>query len=341
MRRTIGRIEFMVADSDSRLVFNRRQFLATGAAAAALIPFGAGHLSAQEPFPNNTIELLVHAGAGGGTDLTAHGLIAGSRSELGWRMALVRKTGAGGAVSHDYAKRRPADGHTVIVLTSSQISIIARGKSPLGLDDLAGVARGTVDPIYLMVGANSPFKTGKDVLEAGKSKPLSVGLVSIGGGDHITTFLLAKKAGMQSMQAVPIASGGEVAINLVSGNVATGMVGISEAEAQIRAGVVRPVINFGENRSPELPDVPTARELGIDLVRPTLRGFAVLKTTPADRLTMLREGFLKAMATESYQNYLKASGVPLDSVASGLVFEESIRREHDEAKVALTELGLL
>jgi putative tricarboxylic transport membrane protein len=318
---------------------SRRHFLAVGAAAATL-PLVNGSAIGQS-FPSDTIELLVHAGAGGGTDLTAHALIAGSRSELGWRMALVRKTGAGGAVSHDYAKRRPADGHTVIVLTSSQISIIARGKSPLTIDDVVGVARGTVDPIYMMVGSNSPYKSGQDVINAGKAKPLSVGLVSIGGGDHITTFLMARKAGMQMMQAVPIASGGEVAINLVGGNIDTGMVGISEAEAQIRSGVVRPLINFSEKRSPELPDVPTARELGIDLVRPTLRGFVVLKATPADRLKVLRDGFMKSMATESYQTYLKTSGVPLDSVATGDVFEQSIRREHDEARQALTELGLL
>ncbi|GGE43356.1 hypothetical protein GCM10007276_20780 [Agaricicola taiwanensis] len=310
-------------------------------AAVAATPLMPGSAFAQAGFPSETIELLVHAGAGGGTDLTAHALINGGRSELGWQMALVRKTGAGGAVSHDYALSRPADGHTVIVLTSSQISIIARGKSPLKIDDIAGVGRGTVDPIYLMVGAKSPYKTAQEFLEAGKKKSMSVGLVSIGGGDHITTFLLAKMADMQPMQAVPISSGGEVAINLVGGNLDSGMIGISEADAQIRSNVVRPLINFSENRSPELPDVPTARELGIDLVRPTLRGFAVLKKTPPDRLQILRDGFAKAMAAQSYQEYLKSSGIPLDSAASGEVFEQSIRREHDEAKLALTELGLM
>lgn len=323
--------------------FSRRQVLAgglagLGASALTMTPSG---LFAQPAFPSNTIELLVHAGAGGGTDLTAHAVIAGGRAELGWQMALVRKTGAGGAVSHEYARSRPADGHTVMVLTSSQISIIARGRSPLTIDDIAGVGRGTVDPIYLMVSSNSPYKTAQDLIEAGKAKSLSVGLVSIGGGDHITTFLLARAAGMMPMQAVPIASGGEVAINIVSGNLDSGMIGVSEAETQIRAGAVRPLLNFGETRTPELPDVPTARELGMDLVRPTLRGFAVLKATPAPVLATLREGFMTAMKSEPFQSYLKNTGQPLDSVASGEVFEASIRREYDEAKTALTELGLM
>lgn len=324
----------------SPLLLSRRHVLG-GAAALAGAAFAPRLSWGQGAFPTNTIELLVHAGAGGGTDLTAHALIAGGRTELGWQMALVRKTGAGGAVSHEYARSRPSDGHTVIVLTSSQISTIARGTSPLTIDDLAGVGRGTVDPIYLMVGSNSPYQTAEELIEGGKERALSVGLVSIGGGDHITTFLFSQMAGMQTMQAIPIASGGEVAINLVGGNLDSGMVGVSEAEAQIRSGVVRPLINFGEERSDELPDVPTARELGIDLNRPTLRGFAVLKATPQDRLEILREGFMTAMQSDPYQNYLKSSGVPLSSVADGPTFEEAMRREHDEARTALTELGLM
>ncbi len=318
----------------------RRKFLLAGAALLAA-PATLRFAGAQEAFPSKTIELLVHAGAGGGTDLTAQALINSTRSELGWTMALVRKTGAGGAVAHQYAKGQPLDGQTIIVLTSAQIATIARGKSPVKIDDIVGIARGTLDPNYLMVSATGPYKTAKDLLEAGKSKALNVGLVSIGGGDHITAFLLSKAAGMQPMQAVPIASGAEVGVNIVGGNLDSGIIGVSEADAQIRSGAIRPVLNFSENRSADLPDVPTARELGFDIVRPNLRGAVVLKGTPDDRVETLRAGFKKAMASEHYQNYLKTSAIPLDSVAIGAVYEASIRREYDDAKLALTELGLL
>jgi tripartite-type tricarboxylate transporter receptor subunit TctC len=315
--------------------------LLAASALAALVQFAPGTVLAQEEFPSETIELMVHAGAGGGTDLTANAIIAGLRSEMGWDAALTRKTGAGGAVSHEYTLSRPCDGHTVITLTSSQISTIAQGKSPLKIENLVGIGRGTVDPIFLMVSGKGPYKTAQDFLDAAKTKPVSIGLVSIGGGDHITVFLMAEKAGLQQPQAIPIASGGEAAVSVVGGNIDGGMIGVSEAGALLETGEIKPIIAFTENRLEDMPDVPTAKELGIDVVRPTLRGFAVRECTPPERVEKLREGFMKAMQSESYQTYLKNSGIPLDSVASGEVFQESIQREHDEAVTALKGLGLM
>jgi putative tricarboxylic transport membrane protein len=329
-----------MSSSDGRPLLRRREFI-SAAAATFIVPMGSRIAFGQEKFPNGTIDLLVHAGAGGGTDLTALAMIAGGRSELGWPMALVRKTGAGGAVAHQYAKSQPLNGQTVIILTSAQIATIARGKSPIKIDDIVGIARGTQDPNYLVVAANGPYKTAQDLTEAGKDKPMNVGLVSVGGGDHITAFLLSRAAKMKPMQAVPIASGAEVGVNVVGGNLASGIVGISEVDALIKAGKLRPLINFSENRSPELPDVPTARELGYDIVRPNLRGAVVLKGTPPETVQQLQAGFKKILASESYQNYLKSSGIPLDSVAIGDVYDASIRREYEDAKLALTELGLM
>src|SRR5690606_10762912 len=129
--------------------------------------------SAQD-FPERTIDLMVHAGAGGGTDLTANALIAGLRATRGWNAAINRQTGAGGAVSHEYVKRQRCDGHNVFTLTSSQISTIAQGKSPVKIDELVGIGRATVDPIYLMVSTKGPHQTAEDFLEAARAAPVSI-----------------------------------------------------------------------------------------------------------------------------------------------------------------------
>ncbi|MBM9595478.1 Bug family tripartite tricarboxylate transporter substrate binding protein [Roseitranquillus sediminis] len=306
--------------------------------AMAAIP---GASLAQDDFPDRTIDIMVHAGAGGGTDLTANAAISGLRETVGWDAAINRKTGAGGAVSHQYVMQQPCDGYNVITLTSSQISTIAQGKSPFGIDDLVGIGRATVDPIYLMTAADGPYPTAEEFLAAAKEEPLSIGLVTIGGGDHITVFLMAERGDLMQPQAVPSDSGGTAAVSVVAGDLDAGMVGVSEAGAMIDAGDIRPIIAFTEERQEDFPDVPTAKELGMDLVRPTLRGFAVRDCTPEDRVATLRDGFAQAMATEGYQTYLRNAGIPLDSVASGEVFEEAIQREHDEAVEALTALGLM
>jgi putative tricarboxylic transport membrane protein len=318
-----------------------RRALLLAAAVAATAQLAPGAAVAQDDFPSEPIEIMVHAGAGGGTDLTAHAIIEAIREERGWDAALVRSVGAGGAVSHEYVLSRPCDGHTVIILTSSQIATIARGRSPLKIDGLVGIGRATVDPSFLMASIDGPYETAKDFLAAAKQEPVSIGLVTIGGGDHITVFLLAARAGLQPPQVVPISSGGEAAINVVGGNIDAGMIGQSEAEGLIEAGKIKPLIAFTEKRTEDFPDVLTARELGVDLVRPTLRGFAVLSCTPPERVEILEEGFLQAMNSPSFQEYLTNAGIPLDSVAPGDVFDQTIRREHDEAVEALTGLGLM
>ena len=327
-------------ENDKRSGLNRREALAGAIATGALLSSSAAAF-AQTKFPSQPIEMIVHAGAGGGTDLTAHALMNGVREVAGWQMALVRKTGGSGAVAHDYVLSRPRDGHTVMVFTGSQTSTIARGKSPMKVEDLVGIGRGTIDPGFLMVSAKSPIKNIQDYLAEAKKRKVTTGFVTVGGGDHITIYLLQKMGGLQPITPVPIQSGGEIAINLIGGNLDAGFIQVNEAPAQLASGELRPILGFTEERNPVLKDVPTARELGFDIVRPTLRGFAVARGTPDDVVAILRETFAKGMRTQSYQDYIKNGGMLPNSAGTGPEFEESIRREYKESVTALTELGLM
>ncbi len=327
-------------DTKKEAVLGRREFLLAGASVAAL-PLLAMPAISQAAFPKGPIELIIHSGAGGGADITAHALIREVRSLLGWDIALVRKTGAAGAVAHEYLVSRPKDGHTVLGFTGSQTATLARGKSKIKMDDLVGVAQATLDPSFIMVNAKSPIKTAQDYIAAAKERAISLGTTSIGGGDHITGFLLAQKAGLKPFNVVPIVSGGEIAINIVGGNIDSGFLQVTEADAQIRAGEIRPILGFTESRSPAAPDVAVAKELGLDIVRPTLRGYSVLRGTPDDVVKILRDGFLKALQAPSFQDYLKNAGMEPNSVQPGDVFEKTVRDEYDDSVTALTALGLM
>jgi tripartite-type tricarboxylate transporter receptor subunit TctC len=318
---------------------NRRKFL-LAAGAISVGQLGFGRASAQANFPTSTIELVVHVRAGGGADLTVHSLIAGGRSELGWQMALGRKPGGGGVASHAYLMERPRDGHTVLLVTSAHIATIARGASPVKVDDLVFIAQATVSPMLLLVRGDSPIKSIEDYIAEAKKRPLNVGIVSVGGGDHITGYLMAERLGLIQPKVVPHGSSGEIVINTVGRNLDAGIVEYNIAETQLRGGDVRAIASFTEKRLAELPNVPTAKESGAELIRPTLRGFIVLKGTPEDRVDILRKGFLKAMNAAPYQEYLKNSGIPVDSVASGEVFEKSFRALHDDDAAALKALGI-
>ena len=139
---------------------------------------------AQE-FTNKPIEVVIHAKYGGGTDTTARMMMIRSRRNLKTDMQVVSKRGGSGAKAHAYAKSRPRDGYTVMALTQTHLYTIARGKSPLTIDDVVGVARAMDDPTFITVSGKGKYKTLADLVNASKKKPLNWGVAQIGGTEHI------------------------------------------------------------------------------------------------------------------------------------------------------------
>ena len=119
---------------------------------------------------------------------------------------------------------------------------------------------------------------------------------------------------MEKPTVMPFRGGGDIVINIVGGNIDGALLNYAEAESQIKAGEVRALLIFAAERIGSLPDTPTAKEIGIDATYSTVRGFAVLKGTPEDRIKVLEEGLLKAMNGKIYQDYLKTSGQSAKSV---------------------------
>ncbi|MGI9437446.1 MAG: hypothetical protein ACR2Q4_21905, partial [Geminicoccaceae bacterium] len=102
-----------------------------------VLPFAA----VAEDFPSKPIEVVIHSKYGGGTDVTTRMMMIRTRRGLEVDMAVVSKRGGSGAKAHQYAMTKPRDGYTVLALTQSHLYTIARGKSPLTIDDVVGVAR--------------------------------------------------------------------------------------------------------------------------------------------------------------------------------------------------------
>lgn len=312
------------------------------AAAAAVIAAASSSAIAQEKFPSRTIEVITHAGAGGGTDIMAQMMMKEAREVLKTDLALVNKRGGGGAVAHAYVNQRPADGYTILTFTGTQIATIIRGKSAFkSLDDLIPLVRGTSDPQFIMVSAKSAWKTPKEFIEAHKKRTIKYGIASVGGGDHITTWQFTRKLGVKDPSVIPLVGGGEITIALVGGNVDAGILNYQEAEAQIKAGEVKPLIVLSAKRQPAAPDVPTAKEIGVDYAISTVRGWMVKKGTPPERVKILREALLESLQRPGYQAYLKNIGASPDSVGDYKEWTQEVNDMAKDTKEALTALGLM
>jgi len=295
--------------------------------------------SASKP----AIEVVTHAGAGGGTDVNSRMMMLRSRRTLKQDMVVVNKRGGGGAASMNYFKTRPADGNTILTFTVGHAITMAMGKTKLNVEEMTPIARGTNDPQILMVNCKTSSYKTPEAFVAGvrKGDKIKYGGTHTGTIDHISIYLWAKKLGQKMPTYLPFSGGGELATQLVAGSVEVGVLNLSEAGAPIEAGDICPLVILGDNRMDPIPAAKTAKEMGIDLVLSTTRGFVTHAGVDAGRVSELEKGISKAMKHSIYQAYLKTSGLDSTSPQASGPWGKQIKMMIKEFGPALKEMGLV
>ena len=323
--------------------FTRRLFAGIAVTAAAAIGLGVSDLAAEDEFPNKQINVITHAGPGGGTDITTRMMMLRARRELGQDMVVVNKRGGSGAASLAYMADQDPDGHVIMTITQSHIFNILQGKSPLGIDDIAGLARATLDPQIVVVNADSPLQSLDDLIAASNAADggLKWGTTFAGGADHVAIHNFAKAAQEIPYTIVPFEGGGAIVTNLVGGNVDAALLNYAEGEAQFEAGQLRALAVLADDRIESLADTPTAIEAGVDNTAATIRGFVTLSAVPEDRRAILSEKLVSAMNHGVYQGYLATGGMAGSSVVGADEWTAHIKKIHDDSRTALEELGML
>jgi putative tricarboxylic transport membrane protein len=305
-----------------------------GALGAALALPLIGAAQAQDDFPSGPIEIINMSSPGGGTDIFLRTLAICAQEELGTEIVVLSKTGGLGAAMVNYAANRERDGHTLLAINPGAYVTVSKGKTPVQTEELVALVRGTEDPQFLIAKAGGPISDAETLLKEARERPIKMGGTHVGGTDWVAGMLLAKRAGFQPPIYVPFGGGADIVTNVIGGNLEVGILNYSEAEAQIAAGDVVPILVMSERRFAKAPDTPTTVELGIDAEMATLRGVGALKGVPEERLKKLESAFLKAMECEEYQNYLASNGLSPDSIADG----ETYGRQIEEHAAAFLEL---
>ncbi len=291
-------------------------------------------------FPSRPIDVVTHASPGGGTDATARTMLVGAREALGVGMAVVPKIGGGGLVAMSYVSTRPRDGYTLMGITPTHLYALARDQAKLSIDDLVGIARAADDPIVVMVRADSPVETLDDLLALGRERPIKWGATQIGGVDHVAGAMLAKIADT-GLSVVPFGGGGEIVTNLMGGNIDAAGLNLTEGLDQINRGDFRALAVMASERMAAIAEVPTTVELGYDAQYSTVRGYVVLKGTPADRIRVLERALLEGLSHPTYQSYLEGAGLDGRSVTGATEWSAQIHQMYGQARHAMRELGIV
>ncbi|MEM1049011.1 MAG: tripartite tricarboxylate transporter substrate binding protein [Pseudomonadota bacterium] len=297
-------------------------------------------LALADDYPSKTIEVVTHAGAGGGTDVTTRMMLLRARRELKADMVVVNKKGGGGAVAMDHYLTMPADGYGILTFTIGHAATLAKGKTKMSLDDIRPIARGTDDPQILMVRCGV-YADAADFVAKQKESGITYGTTHVGNIDDVSAFMFTVKGGMKTPKILPFDGGGELATQLVAGAVDAAVLNLAEAGSQIEAGDICPIVVLADQRMAGLPDVTTAKEMGIPVSFSTVRGFVVHKDTPDDVAKKIEEALLKSMNHTVYQGFLTSVGLDSTSVADSKVWGEQLSTMVTDMQSALKELGFI
>ncbi len=314
-----------------------KKFLATVSFATMAL---AGAIASADEYPSKTIEVVTHAGNGGGTDVTTRMMMLRARRELKADMVVVNKKGGGGAVAMDHYLTVPADGYSILTFTIGHAATVAKGKTKMTLNDIRPIARGTDDPQILMVKCGA-YADAEAFVAAQKDAPISYGTTHLGNIDDVSAFMFTKKGGMQTPKIVPFDGGGELATQLVAGAVDAAVLNLAEAGSQIDAGDVCPIVVLANERMAGLPDVKTAKEMGIDVSFSTVRGFVVHKDTPDEVAEKIEAALMKSMQHGVYQGFLESVGLDSTSVVGSEEWGNQITTMVTDMESALKELGFI
>ena len=270
-------------------------FLAFGVAAA---------VPAVAAWPDEKpIEVVVGFAAGGGTDLMARKLLPFVQKRLGPKVQFVvqNKPGAAGEIANAYVARSKPDGYTLaIVNVPGFLFLPMTKKAQYEVSDFQLISRVVDDPTIVVTKSDNKLNTFQAVLAALKQKPdaFSFGHNGTGTNGELALQMLSTTTGAK-VNAVPYKGTAAQKTDVMGGHLEFGLVSVGEVPelhgSAPASGQMRALVQFSAKRSPALPQVPTAAELGINVVMSSERGFAAPKGVPAETIRKLDQAIADSL----------------------------------------------
>ncbi len=307
----------------------------------------AGALQAQPAWqPERAVEIVVGSAPGGGNDKTARTLLR-IWQENKWleNATVVNRVGGGGAVAYTYTNQMAGDGHRMAVARTGLLTNHIRGLSPLNYTDMTPIAMIADDPMALTVRADSGMRTVKDVISRWKSDPQSISISlgsSVGSTTHFLVALIAKWAGVDPTKLKVLNPGGasQSVTQMLGGHIDMVSLAAGNTVTHHKAGTVRMIGVASDKRIASVPDVPTIREQGIDVVQ---GGWTLI--VGAGGLTPSQVAYWESLLERTvnhpdWKKFIEAdSAVPLFMRSQPTrVF---LKKEYETDRALLVELGMV
>jgi tripartite-type tricarboxylate transporter receptor subunit TctC len=313
-------------------------FAAAGLAALPALGQDAGS------YPNRTVKIVVGFPPGGSSDVSAR--IVAERMSEEWKQPVIveNRPGAASTIAAAYVASSPPDGYTVLHLGPGTHAISAATYKGLTYDPIksfVGVGQIAVSPFVVVVAANSPYKSLKEIIAAAKAKPGGVSYASSGsgGGPNLVTEVIASSSGVKLLH-VPYKGTAPAAAAAVTGEVNFATVDSASAIPFVKSGKLRALAVTTAKRSDFFRDAPTVAEAAVPgFAYPSSVGFAAPAGTPREVVLKFNAALNRALAQPTVRERLEGLGFePAPMSADG--FNTFLAREVEKYTKVAQDLGL-
>lgn len=307
-------------------------------AACLAFPLGA---QAQKYSAGTDVTVVQGFQAGGGSDALAQLVQPYLAKELGVNFVNRYQPGATGAIAWTgLARQTAADGKTVSITNTPMLmtNYIMNPSMQYSIDDLTPLANVVTDPGVIVVSKDSPYKTAKDLLDAVKEKPgrITIGNSGVGGDDFFSVIMIEKATGLK-FQQVPFAGDGPSWAAAMGGKIDASANNLGITFPQVKSGNLRVLAVFTEKRVPDLPNVPTMKELGIDVVAGSSRGYSAPKGMPEEAKKEFIEALGRVIENPDFKRDAAARAMVIDFKA-GDEYARFLKNQEEEFRKIWQEI---
>ncbi len=260
-----------------------------------------------QAYPARPIDVTVHTSAGSGGDVVSRFVSETMRREkyLPQPLQVVNRVGGAGIIGHTFFKTKRGDPYFMMSVTGTILVMAYRPDVGIGLENYTPLALMAIDPQTIMVPANSPYKTFKELVEAARSAPdtLVAATTSVTGTGRMVVFLIEKVVPGAKFRFVTFKGGSEAVTSVAGGHTTFTTENLSEGLAFVEGKTLRVLAVTADKRLPQAPDVPTLQELGYPITAGTIRGFTFTAGVPKEAVTTMEAALERVHKSAAWKEF--------------------------------------